>query len=742
MNPFRALILAAALLFAVYIVWPTNRNPNDDGRDFDVADAPRSRDNLAGQGDGKSAVVFTDESRQGQGQTLASPEPTPSGTNPASKDDSDSETTNEQQKDYEKDVAKTNKPNTNASVGEFPTSAAAPAGSAKVEELAEHWNHRTGPYYSEGKSTFEYHDGPPVPAWWEVAQAETSFPNCDYYALKNVFDSGAFEEWEKLREDEANARRAALKDPASFEPPPVLPQLYDVFLLNTELDILELRLNELDPVVDKFVLVDSNFTFTNIPKASLITPELLLDPRFAKFVKKMVHVVLPELKGDDTWGRERYSRTTSLQKAVEILNPYPGDLFLTGDLDEIPRGSVLNRLKRCKGWKSPRTLRTHFFYYSFESRADFDWPGPSIHRHYPKDHRLYADAEQIRATVERGPSGEMNAGWHCSWCLQSLEAFARKMESYSHEEHNTEHYKDPRHVLSSILLRKDLIDRDGHNYLALRVPVSDKDLRGGDESLIDMPSWLAIHRPKHLIHFWDRWTWTYTQGYDPEEVVRSNHSEFEEFERKQREQWAREDEERRKWEEEEKKRHEAASSSAVLTTATPLPTVEETVDVVDAGKSATTESSAEGAEAQVKEADVGKAEGGDEDEQEVPLDLDEKKDGEAVATKTKQALEATKLATKAASDVTAPPKAPESKDVAGKPKAAGRKFFKQPANATKTAAAAANPASKEPAKYAVIPAKMNTVPAGAQATTGGPEVTESVAIASEAKETQATPKRR
>ena len=36
------------------------------------------------------------------------------------------------------------------------------------------------------------------------------------------------------------------------------PEMWDGILLNTELDLLEIRLNELDIVVDKFFIIESN----------------------------------------------------------------------------------------------------------------------------------------------------------------------------------------------------------------------------------------------------------------------------------------------------------------------------------------------------------------------------------------------------------------------------------------------------------------------------------------------------
>lgn len=465
-------------------------------------------------------------------------------------DDDASEDTAGQAGGEQSDV--TNNSNSSSKLNE---SAGAKSRTPPPEDIARHFNIFTGPEYGPAKSTFEYYDGPPIPPWWEMAQMTTEYPNCDLRRWRYVWDDNEKEDWEELRSAEI-AERVANKTMTQRDAEAAqIPRIYDVFLMNTELDLLELRLNELAPLVDKFVIVDSKWTFTHLPKNSSITKELI-NTRYKDFAGMIVHITLEELPGEDTWARERFSRTASLERAVAAVSPLPGDVFITGDLDELPRPSVLNALKRCKGWGNLRTLRTRFYYYSFESRADFDWPGPSIHRHFPKGHASYADAEIIRETVQRGPDGIFEGGWHCSWCLATLAAFSSKMGEYSHEEHNTPHYTDHAHILSSILLRRDLIDRDRHNYLPLRVPVSPNDRKGEDETMVDLPPWLATTRPPHLVYLWDRWKWAEESGLHPDEVVKRNHTEFEAFERAERERWAKEEEDRKRWEEEEKKRKE------------------------------------------------------------------------------------------------------------------------------------------------------------------------------------------
>lgn len=54
--------------------------------------------------------------------------------------------------------------------------------------------------------------------------------------------------------------------------------------MSTELDLLEIRMNELDPVVDRFYIIESNATFTGLPKETFFA---LNRDRFVKFDKKI-----------------------------------------------------------------------------------------------------------------------------------------------------------------------------------------------------------------------------------------------------------------------------------------------------------------------------------------------------------------------------------------------------------------------------------------------------------------------
>ena len=68
-------------------------------------------------------------------------------------------------------------------------------------------------------------------------------------------------------------------------------KIYDCFPFFNELDLLEIRLNYLDPYVDHFVLCESNVTFSGISKKYFYLENKNL---FEKFEHKIIHVAVDD----------------------------------------------------------------------------------------------------------------------------------------------------------------------------------------------------------------------------------------------------------------------------------------------------------------------------------------------------------------------------------------------------------------------------------------------------------------
>lgn len=113
--------------------------------------------------------------------------------------------------------------------------------------------------------------------------------------------------------------------------------IVDGFTFFNELDLLEVKLNEMSPVVDKFVLVEARQTFQFNPKPLYFEEN---KQRFAKFLHKIEHVIIdlpekPKWKYDaksDAWAREHYQRD---QIVRGLRGCKPDDLIIVSDVDEI-----------------------------------------------------------------------------------------------------------------------------------------------------------------------------------------------------------------------------------------------------------------------------------------------------------------------------------------------------------------------------------------------------------------------
>ncbi|KAF8622656.1 hypothetical protein AX15_006767 [Amanita polypyramis BW_CC] len=239
-------------------------------------------------------------------------------------------------------------------------------------------------------------------------------------------------------------------------------QVLDAVLMSSELDLLEIRLNELDSIVDRFFIVESNATFTGLPKKTYFTDNRA---RFAKFEDKIVYKFLPgyPLKpGQSPWDVEAHTRDTmtTLLRA-HINQPQHSSaqfLVVMSDLDEIPSHHTLKLLKSCD-FGSKIHLQLRNFLYSFEWylgpsswRASVHlWNGMSYYRHSKSTETILADA-----------------GWHCSYCFRTIPEYVIKMKGFSHADRigGRIDLLDPKRIQDTICRGKDVFGMlpEAYNY--------------------------------------------------------------------------------------------------------------------------------------------------------------------------------------------------------------------------------------------------------------------------------------
>jgi beta-1,4-mannosyl-glycoprotein beta-1,4-N-acetylglucosaminyltransferase len=123
--------------------------------------------------------------------------------------------------------------------------------------------------------------------------------------------------------------------------------LYDCFIFFNELDILEIRLHEMSPVVDRFVLVEATKTFQGASKPLYFEEN---KTRFAPFLDKIEHIIIDyptdrnqyRNAASPAWAREYYQRD-QIARGLDAVQP--SDLILVSDVDEIVKATALQKAK-------------------------------------------------------------------------------------------------------------------------------------------------------------------------------------------------------------------------------------------------------------------------------------------------------------------------------------------------------------------------------------------------------------
>ncbi|BGP06009.1 hypothetical protein OF846_001674 [Rhodotorula toruloides] len=212
------------------------------------------------------------------------------------------------------------------------------------------------------------------------------------------------------------------------------PEMWDATIFSTELDLLLVRLHELFPAVDRFFLVESDRTFTGLPKRLVLQPALTNDARFKPFLPRITYRTFSGRaleKGESPWDQEIALRQfmTSLLREHFPSAPLPTPVLLFSDVDEILSLKTASLLKACQ-FPAPLHLGLRSFVYSFEFEeggetsswrpSAVEWPlrgegEDEFYRHGKVTERILP-----------------NSGWHCSWCFRHLSDFALKATGYSH----------------------------------------------------------------------------------------------------------------------------------------------------------------------------------------------------------------------------------------------------------------------------------------------------------------------
>lgn len=200
--------------------------------------------------------------------------------------------------------------------------------------------------------------------------------------------------------------------------------IYYELLFLSEIDLLLCQLNEVGEFVTKFIIVESDYTFSGKTK-----PFCLEDykDQLKDWACQIIYLKLKVNKYQGAWEMEHASRMAGL----ENIDMGPDDIIVCGDTDEVPRREVfqealLDLIINGRG----QVLQMDNYLYDFKSRIkEGKWLGTAMD--YRKNINTLQELRDNRDKLKINS----NAGWHYSY-LGDIERIRNKIASYSHKEIN------------------------------------------------------------------------------------------------------------------------------------------------------------------------------------------------------------------------------------------------------------------------------------------------------------------
>jgi beta-1,4-mannosyl-glycoprotein beta-1,4-N-acetylglucosaminyltransferase len=253
-------------------------------------------------------------------------------------------------------------------------------------------------------------------------------------------------------------------------------KIYDGFIFFNELDLLDIRLNVLNDVVDYFILVEASVTHQGTPKPFIFEEN---KDKFSKFLDKIIYIkvsnipdsftTLPKINPtnfkeqcfanifNDISKTSLFNRFDSNQMGfgrdffqkecvkLGMENAQEEDILISSDIDEIPNPEYISRLNE---FFEPDQLytfnQTHYCYYlnmihyshidntRYNREINTNWKGSrmgiwKLLKNYSLNELRAQDNNDI-----------VDGGWHFSW-MGGIDRVKNKLKSYSHQENNQTH---------------------------------------------------------------------------------------------------------------------------------------------------------------------------------------------------------------------------------------------------------------------------------------------------------------
>jgi beta-1,4-mannosyl-glycoprotein beta-1,4-N-acetylglucosaminyltransferase len=261
-------------------------------------------------------------------------------------------------------------------------------------------------------------------------------------------------------------------------------KVVDVFPFFNELDILEIRLNILDPYVDYFILSEATKTFSGIEKPLYYQEN---KERFEKFNHKIIHNIVEDTTSPELHPYQRDVFQKDNIKKVILENISDDDVIIWSDVDEVPNPEAIEDLEsyfeqdaifhfaqeNCMGYLNlvevGGIIRAMTSDWDYEDRPR--WLGTKV---FGKSILEKYTLSELRSKQEKEKNYRIfPGGWHWSYVgsegLSVEERVLKKIECAAHSELNNEQIKQN---VARVKDNKDPLGRDYAVYQTVSIDES------------------------------------------------------------------------------------------------------------------------------------------------------------------------------------------------------------------------------------------------------------------------------
>ena len=261
-------------------------------------------------------------------------------------------------------------------------------------------------------------------------------------------------------------------------------KVFDVFPFFNELDILEIRLNVLDPYVDCFILSEATKTFSGIDKPLYYQEN---KDRFEKFNHKIIHNIVEDTTPPELHPYQRDVFQKDNIKKIILKNISDDDIIIWSDVDEVPNPEAIQDLssyfeqnaifhfaqENCMGYLNlveiGGIIRAMVPDWDYEDRPR--WLGTKV---FGKSILEKYTLSELRSKQESVNNYRVfPGGWHWSYVgsegLSVEERVLKKIECAAHSELNTDQIKQN---VARVKDNKDPLGRDYASYKTISLDES------------------------------------------------------------------------------------------------------------------------------------------------------------------------------------------------------------------------------------------------------------------------------